>query len=276
MRKRNLKIFNPRLIPAIFVFLIFLSNCSTIPLIGRKQLLLIPESELVSMGLTNYRGFLDTVPLSTNQTQSQMLEKVGTDLTTAVEQYLIENGLEKRLKNYDWEFALVYYDVPNAWCMPGGKICFYTGILPYTIDANGMAVVMGHEIGHAIARHGNERMTQQLLMVAGGTALSVFMVNEPETTQNVFMSVYSVGAQVGMLLPYSRKHEYEADKLGLIIMAMAGYNPEAAVEFWTRMSEMGGTKPPEFLSTHPSDEKRIANMQKCLPEAMEYYNKYNK
>lgn len=275
MEKILSKIFKSRLFAFVFIVMIFFSNCSTIPLIGRKQLLLIPESELVSMGLTNYRGFLDTVPLSTDQTNSQMLNKVGNDITGAVEQYLKDNGLEKRLDNFDWEFALVESNVINAWCMPGGKICFYTGILPYTKNADGMAVVMGHEIGHAVARHGNERMTQQLLMLAGGTALSVFMQSEPEATQNVFMSVYSVGAQVGLLLPYSRKHEYEADKLGLIFMAMAGYNPQEAVDFWKRMAEMGGNKPPEFMSTHPSDEKRIANMEKCLPEAMEYYNKYN-
>jgi len=275
MKKKRISFLNPKLIPVTFVLLVFLSNCSTVPLLGRKQLLLIPESELVSMGLTNYRGFLDTMPLSQNTTQTQMLNKVGTDISTAVEQYLKDNGLEKRLKNFDWEFALVQSDVPNAWCMPGGKICFYTGILPYTKSADGMAVVMGHEIGHAVARHGNERMTQQLLTAAGGVVLSEYMKEKPEQTQSIFLSAFSIGAQVGVLLPYSRKHEYEADKLGLIFMAMAGYNPEEAVEFWTRMSEMGGAKPPEFLSTHPSDAKRIENMKKCLPEAMEYYNKYN-
>lgn len=268
------KLFSAKLIPVIFVFLIFLSNCSTVPLLGRKQLLLIPESQLTSMGLTNYRGFLDTMTISSNTTQVQQLNKVGTDISGAVEQYLKDNGLEKRLKNFDWEFALVESEVPNAWCMPGGKICFYSGILPYTINADGMAVVMGHEIAHAVARHGNERMTQQLLMVAGGAVLTEFMSEKPEQTQQIFLSVFSVGTQVGVLLPYSRKHEYEADKLGLIFMAMAGYNPAEAVAFWTRMSEMGGTRPPEFLSTHP-DTKRIENLQKCLPEAMEYYNKYN-
>jgi predicted Zn-dependent protease len=214
------------------------------------------------------------MPLSKDAKNSQLLNEVGNDITKAVEQYLKDNGLDKRLKDFDWEYALVESDVPNAWCMPGGKICFYTGILPYTKNADGMAVVMGHEIAHAVARHGNERMTQQLLVVAGGMALTEFVKAKPSETQNIFLNVFSVGAQVGILLPYSRKHEYEADRLGLIFMAMAGYNPEEAVEFWTRMSEMGGTKPPQFLSTHPSDMNRIANMKKCLPEAMTYYNKY--
>jgi predicted Zn-dependent protease len=254
--------------------LIVLNNCSTIPLIGRKQLTLIPESQLVSMGVTSYRGFLDTMPLSKDAKNSALLNEVGNDISKAVELYLKENGMEKRLKDFDWEFALVESSVPNAWCMPGGKICFYTGILPYTKNADGMAVVMGHEIAHAVARHGNERMTQQLLASAGGMALGEFMKAKPAETQAIFMNVFSVGASVGILLPYSRKHEYEADRLGLIFMAMAGYNPEEAVEFWTRMSEMEGTRPPEFLSTHPSDVKRIANMKKCLPEAMTYYNKY--
>lgn len=259
-----------------FISLIFLNNCSKIPIIGRKQLTLLPESQLVSMGVTNYKGFLDTMPLSKDIKNTQLLNEVGNDISTAVELYLKENGLEKRLKDFQWEFSLVESNVINAWCMPGGKICFYTGILPLTQNAAGMAVVMGHEIGHAVARHGNERMTQQLLAVAGGAVLTQFIKDKPQETQSIFLNVFSVSAQVGILLPYSRKHEYEADRLGLIFMAMAGYNPEEAVEFWTRMSEMGGSKPPAFLSTHPSDIKRIANMQKCMPEAMTYYNKYKK
>lgn len=275
MKKLKLKNIKKIAIPVSIILLFVLSQCSTVPIIGRKQLTLIPESELVSMGLSNYRGFLDTSVISANQANTKMLNEVGKNISTAVEKYLTDNGLERRLKDFDWEFALVESSVPNAWCMPGGKICFYTGILPYTKNADGMAVVMGHEIAHAVARHGNERMTQQLLAVAGGAVLTEFIKEKPEQTQNIFLSVFSVGAQVGILLPYSRKHEYEADKLGLIFMAMAGYNPEAAVKFWTDMSQMGGVKPPEFLSTHPADEKRIENLKKVLPEAMEYYKKYN-
>lgn len=275
MKKLDLKNTKKLFIPLSLILVFVFSHCSTVPIIGRKQLTLIPESELVRMGLSNYRGFLDTSVISSNATNTRMLNEVGKNITMAVEKYLTDNGLDRRLKDFDWEFALIESSVPNAWCMPGGKICFYTGILPYTKDADGMAVVMGHEIAHAVARHGNERMTQQLLAVAGGAVISEFIKEKPEQTQNIFLSVFSVGTQVGILLPYSRKHEYEADKLGLIFMAMAGYNPEAAVEFWTNMSQMGGAKPPEFLSTHPTDQKRIENLKKVLPQAMEYYKKYN-
>ncbi|HOZ31051.1 MAG TPA: M48 family metallopeptidase [Bacteroidales bacterium] len=274
MKRKNVIVLS--VVSVCFALLIFISNCSTIPIIGRKQLTLLPESELVSMGITNYKGFLDTMPLSKDVKNTQLLNDVGSNISTAVETYMKDNGLEKRLKDFQWEYALVESNVVNAWCMPGGKICFYTGILPYTKDATGIAVVMGHEIAHAVARHGNERMTQQLLTVAGGEVLTQFIKDKPQQTQSIFLNVFSVGAQVGILLPYSRKHEYEADRLGLIFMAMAGYNPEEAIEFWTRMSEIGGAKPPAFLSTHPSDIKRIANMKKCLPEAMTYYKKNNK
>lgn len=257
----------------IFFVVINVIYCTKVPITGRKQLLLLPESELVSMGVTNYRGFLDTVKLSKDINQIRQIQQVGNDIASAVEKYLKDNGLQKYLKNFQWEFNLVDSKVPNAWCMPGGKVCFYTGILPYTKDINGIAVVMGHEIAHAVARHGNERMSQQLMAVAGGMALSEFLKTKPKETQNIFLSVYSVSAQVGVILPYSRVHEYEADRLGLIFMAMAGYNPEAAIDFWTRMSEMPGIRPPEFLSTHPADKKRIENLKKVLPEAQKYYVK---
>jgi len=274
MRIKNVIVISA--VSLVIVVLIFLSNCSTIPIIGRKQLTLLPESELVSMGITNYKGFLDTMPLSKDVKNTQLLNEVGSNISVAVETYLKDNGLEKRIKNFQWEFSLVESNTVNAWCMPGGKICFYTGILPYTKNAAGMAVVMGHEIGHAVARHGNERMTQQLLAVAGGAVLTQFIKDKPQETQNIFLNVFSVSAQVGILLPYSRKHEYEADRLGLIFMAMAGYNPEEAIEFWTNMSQIGGNKPPAFLSTHPSDVKRIVHMKDCLPEAMTYYNETKK
>ncbi|NLA23740.1 MAG: M48 family metallopeptidase [Bacteroidales bacterium] len=248
------------------------SACSNIPLINRKQVLLLPESQLVSMGITNYNDFLDTSDVISSGRDANNVEMVGRNIANAVERYLRDKGLEKRLKNFNWEFKLVDNDVPNAWCMPGGKVCFYSGILPYTQNIDGIAVVMGHEIAHAVARHGNERMTQQLTAQAGGLVLQKLIKQKPEATQNAFMQVYSVGASLGLILPYSRKHEYEADELGLMFMAMAGYNPSEAVEFWERMSRMGGQKPLEFLSTHPSDAKRIENLKKILPEAMKHYN----
>jgi predicted Zn-dependent protease len=177
-----------------------------------------------------------------------------------------------KLKDYEWEFNLVESEEVNAWCMPGGKVVFYTGILPVTQDENGLAVVMGHEIAHAVAQHGNERMSQMLVAQLGGMALSKALEEKPEQTQQLWMAAFGLGAQFGFLLRYSRLHESEADHLGLIFMSMAGYDPKGAVEFWQRMSEKkGGQAPPEFLSTHPSDEKRIKNLQALVPEAMQYY-----
>jgi predicted Zn-dependent protease len=177
-----------------------------------------------------------------------------------------------RLNGYQWEFNLVKNDsTPNAWCMPGGKVVVYSGILPYTKDKNGLAVVLSHEIAHAVARHGNERMSQQLLTQFGSVALSEALKQKPAETQGIFNSAYGLGSQLGVLLPFSREHELEADKLGLIFMAMAGYDPQSAVSFWERMSSMGGNKPPEFMSTHPSDSRRISRIKEALPEAMKYY-----
>jgi predicted Zn-dependent protease len=162
---------------------------------------------------------------------------------------------------------------PNAWCMPGGKVVVYTGILPYTVDQNGLAVVLSHEIAHAVARHGNERMSQQLLVQMGGIALSEAIKQKPEETKNIFNAVYGIGTQVGLMLPYSREHELEADRLGLIFMAMAGYDPQTAIPFWERMAKSAGAKPPEFISTHPSDATRINKIKAVMPEAMKYYKK---
>jgi predicted Zn-dependent protease len=232
---------------------------------------MLPESQLVAMSLTSYSDFLSQNKLSDNRQQTQIVKQVGNNIAGAVEAYLNENGLGDRVAGYNWEFNLVEDDIPNAWCMPGGKVVVYSGILPITQTDEGLAVVMGHEIAHAIARHGNERMSQGLLIETGGLALAVAIDDKPAETQALFMAAYGIGAQVGVSLPYSRSHETEADKLGLIFMAMAGYNPGEAIDFWTRMSQSGGQKPPEFLSTHPSDQTRIQNLQAFLPEAMKYY-----
>lgn len=247
-------------------------GCSTVPITGRKQVNLLPESELIAMGLTNYNEFMNTNAISTNTTQTEMVRNVGRDVSIAVEDFMMKNNLKDRIAGFNWEFNLIDSDVPNAWCMPGGKIVVYSGILPLTATSAGLAVVIGHEIAHAVARHGNERMSQGLLIELGGMALSAAIDSEPERTKNLYLAAYGLGSQVGIALPYSRAHENEADKLGLIFMAMAGYDPHAAIEFWSRMAKMGGNKPPEFLSTHPSDETRIKNMEEFLPEAMKYYN----
>lgn len=247
--------------------------CSTVPITGRRQLSLIPESELMSMSFTQYDAFLKENKLSTNKEQTAIVQRAGKNISTAVEDYFKQKGWSSQLASFKWEFNLVEDPAVNAWCMPGGKVVFYSGIMPLCKDETGVAVVMGHEIAHAVAKHGSERMSQQMGIQFGAVALSALISEKPQETQNLFMSVYGVTSTVGMMLPYSRAHEYEADRLGLIFMAMAGYDPSAAVDFWTRMSALGGQKPPEFLSTHPSDDARIRNLQKVLPEAMTYYKK---
>ncbi|MBK9097233.1 MAG: M48 family metallopeptidase [bacterium] len=254
----------------VFLF----QTCSSVPLTGRSQLNMIPSSEMLSMSFQQYDQFLKESKLSTNQSQVNMVKSVGGKIKTAVERYMADNKLSNRLKGYNWEFNLVEDEQVNAWCMPGGKVVVYTGILPVTQDEVGLAVVMGHEIAHAIAEHGNERMSQQLLQQVGAVGLMVAMKDEPAQTQAIWLSVYGVGTTVGIMLPYSRTHESEADHLGLIFMAMAGYDPHAAPEFWKRMAagKQGGS-PPEFLSTHPSDQTRIEDINSWIPEAMKYYKK---
>lgn len=256
----------------IFTLFIF-QTCSTVPLTGRSQLNMIPNNEMLSMSYQQYDQFLKENKVSTNTTEVNMVKSVGGKIEHAVEKYLSDNNLSSRLNGYNWEFNLVEDDQVNAWCMPGGKVVVYTGILPVTNDEAGLAVVMGHEIAHAIAEHGNERMSQQLLQQVGAVGLMVAMKDEPVQTQALWLSVYGVGTTVGVLLPYSRTQESEADHLGLIFMAMAGYDPHVAASFWQRMAKSGGATPPEFLSTHPSYDTRIKNLTDWIPEAMKYYKK---
>lgn len=265
---RLLKIFLPIILLALTVY-----YCSTVPITGRSQLNLISSGEMNAMSFQQYDEFLKQNKLSTNTEQTAMVKRVGGRIQAAVEKYFADHNLSSELDGYKWEFNLVESPEVNAWCMPGGKVVVYTGILPITRDEAGLAVVMGHEIAHAVAQHGNERMSQQMLQQLGGVALSVALKNEPETTRNIFGAAYGIGTEVGVMLPFSRTHESEADHLGLIFMAMAGYDPNAAIDFWTRMAAQSGPKPPEFLSTHPSDETRIADIRKELPEALKYYNK---
>jgi len=266
-RKHSSILLNLVLLP---VLIAFIYSCSTVPFSDRQQLTLLPSSQMLSMSFTNYDQFLDEHPPVTNTRDARQVKQVGNKIATSVEKYMHDNNMESRLQGFDWEFNLVSDDAPNAWCMPGGKVVVYKGILPYTKTEAGLATVMGHEIAHAIARHGNERMSQQLLVQAGGMALNAYLEKNEEESRELFMMAYGVGSAVGIMLPYSRAHETEADKLGLIFMAMAGYNPEEAVDFWTRMSQSGGQKPPEFLSTHPSDETRINNLKEFIPKARNY------
>ncbi len=252
-------------------FIVLIQACTTVPLIGRKQVSLLPESNMVEMSLTSYSQFLQKNKLSDNKGQTDVVKRVGARVSVAVEKYLRENGYTERIADFKWEFNLVDNNEPNAWCMPGGKVVFYTGILPLTQNDAGVAVVMGHEIAHTVARHGNERMSQQMLLQFGGVALSEAIKTKPEETKAIFQTAYGLGSQLGVMLPYSRQHEYEADKLGLIFMAMAGYDPNEAIGFWERMASNSKGNSPEFLSTHPVEQKRIQAIRNLLPEVMKYY-----
>jgi len=261
------------LLAVLLSSLMFLITCSTVPLTGRSQLNLIPSGEMLSISYQQYDQFLSENILSSNTANTEMVKRVGQNVQHAVETYMAQNNLIDRLEGYKWEFNLVDDEQVNAWCMPGGKVVVYTGILPVTKNETGLAVVLGHEIAHAIAEHGNERMSQGMLQQLGGVALSVALKDEPETTRIIFYTAYGVGTTVGVLLPFSRTQESEADHLGLIFMAMAGYDPHNALDFWQRMKEEGGQSPPEFLSTHPNYDTRIENIKEWMPEAMNYYNK---
>lgn len=249
-------------------------SCSTVPLTGRRQLNLIPDSTVLSMSFQQYDEFMKTNKLSDNKQETEMVKRVGRKVQGAVELYFSQNGMSAELQGYQWEFNLVESKELNAWCMPGGKVVVYSGLLPVTRDEAGLAVVMGHEIAHAVAKHGNERMSQGLVTEMGGVALSRALEEKPERTKQLWMAAFGIGAQLGALLPYSRLHETEADRLGVIFMAMAGYDPRGAVAFWERFAQQKeGGAPPEFLSTHPSDETRTGKLKEFIPEAMQYYRK---
>jgi predicted Zn-dependent protease len=251
--------------------LLLAAGCTTVPITGRRQLSLVSDSEMNTLAVTQYKQTLGTSKLSTNAEQTAMVRRVGQRIAAAVEQYFKQQGQSNQLEGYQWEFNLI--DDPktvNAWCMPGGKVAVYSGILPLTQDETGLAVVMGHEISHAVAKHGAERMSDQLAAQLGGTALSTALSQNPTTTKNLFEQAVGAGTQ-GLLLKFSRRQESEADHLGLIFMAMAGYNPAKAVPFWERMAAQSQSSTPEFLSDHPADATRIADIQRLLPEAQNYY-----
>lgn len=269
-----MKIFLSKLSILTLALLITLTSCSRVPITGRQQLDLIGDAELLSMSYQQYDEFLKTNKISNDKKQTALVKKVGLNIQHAVEKFYRDNNMSEDLKNYNWEFNLVEGEDVNAWAMPGGKVVFYTGILPICQDEDGVAVVMGHEVAHAVAHHGSERMSQGLLTQLGGAALGVALKDEPDQTKALWFTAFGLGTQIGVLLPYSRLHESEADHLGLVFMSMAGYNPNESVEFWQRMSanKKGGGSP-EFLSTHPSDETRINDLKKLIPEAMKYYKK---
>lgn len=255
------------------ISLILITACATVPITGRRQLNIIPAAQINSLSFQEYSDFLKNNKLSTNTQQTAMVKEIGVNIQRAVERYFAQQNMSSSLNGYAWEFNLVEDSQVNAWCMPGGKVVVYTGILPVTKDATGLAVVMGHEIAHAIANHGGERMSQGLIQQMGGVALEKALEDKPTQTKNLFMTAFGLGSQIGVLLPFSRTQESEADHLGLIFMAMAGYDPQQSVAFWKRMAADSKGAPPEFLSTHPSDETRIKNLESLIPDAMKYYKK---
>ncbi|RHJ93568.1 M48 family metallopeptidase [Parabacteroides bouchesdurhonensis] len=253
--------------------LLILASCSSVPLTGRKQVLLVSDQEVLSSSLTQYNDYIKTAKKSTDKVKSDMVIRVGKKIAAATEAYLRANGMANEVGNFNWEFNLVNDLQVNAFCMPGGKIVVYEGLLPLVSSDDELAVVLGHEVAHAVAKHSNERMSQQLMSQYGAALLSVAVSNKSAAVQQAANTVYGVGAQYGVMLPFSRKHESEADYMGLVFMAMAGYNPDVAVNFWQKMSAGKNGSTPEFMSTHPSDATRIANIQKELPEIKAKYGK---
>lgn len=262
---------NKLLAPAILVCFI-LSSCSKVPVLGRNQLSLIPQSELIAESLVQYDSIIESSNIITGTPDAQLVQKVGNRLATATTNYLMNNGYKEMASQFKWEYHLIQSNEVNAWCMPGGKIAVYSGIMPITQDENGLAVVMGHEISHAVAKHGDERLSQMLAAQLGGMALDVALSQKPAQTRNIWETAYGLTANYAVLLPFSRQQEAEADKLGMIFMANAGYNPEAALAFWQRMmAKSNGASPPVFLSDHPSDQQRVNNIKKFMNTAMKYY-----
>jgi predicted Zn-dependent protease len=253
--------------------LFILSSCGSVPLTGRNQILLVGDQEVLTASLTQYGDFMKAAKLSADKTGTAKVVRVGKNIAAATEAYLKANGLEAEIQNFSWEFHLVQSPDINAFCMPGGKIVVYDGIMPYASTDAELAAVLGHEVAHAVAKHANERMSQQLVANYGGAILGQAIGGQSAAVQSVANTVYGLGAQYGIMLPFSRKHELEADHMGLIFMAMGGYNPADAVSFWTKMSQGKNGTTPEFMSTHPSDSHRITEIQKYLPDALRYYKK---
>lgn len=260
-----------------FIGMSFIVGCTTNAVTGRRQLSLLPESQLQQMAIGEYKTFLSQskVVSTTLNKDAEMVRRVGGRIANAITQYYTQQGKGSILSGYQWEFNLVDNKEVNAWCMPGGKVVVYTGLLPVAQNEAALAVVLGHEIAHAVASHGNERMSQGMLAQGIGLAGDI-LTSKNSQVNSIFNSVFAPGAQVGVLLPNGRKQELEADRFGLIFAAMAGYNPREAIPFWQRMAAAGGgQKPPEFLSTHPSDDTRISKLQAYMPEALQYYQPVN-
>jgi predicted Zn-dependent protease len=263
-----------RKITGFFLVTTLFVACAKNPITNRSQLKLLPESELQSMATQQYRQFLseNKVASPSGDRDAEMVRRVGQRIASAVTSYYKSKGLGNQLAGYKWEYNLVENKQANAWCMPGGKIVVYSGLLPYTQNEAALAIVVGHEVSHAVLQHGNERMSQGLVQQLGVNALSVALAQKPQATQSLFMQAFGVGSTLG-IMKFSRRDESEADHYGLIWAAMGGYNPQEAIPFWQRMAKQSenSARPPEFLSDHPSDQRRINDIKGWMPEAMKYY-----
>lgn len=250
------------------IFFGIVVSCSTNPFTGKKNLNFVSNSQLFPSAFQQYGTFLKENKVISATADAKRVESVGVKIKNAAEKWLKANGHPEYLKDYQWEYKLIENKEVNAWCMPGGKIVVYTGILPITKDEAGLATVMGHEVSHALANHGAQRMSAAQLQQLGAVGVAVATGSQTEEKQKMWQEYYGIGSQVGVMLPFSRSHETEADKIGLILMAIAGYNPDQAIAFWERMAaNSGGNKPPEILSTHPADATRIANIKSLIPAA---------
>ncbi|MFC5978853.1 M48 family metallopeptidase [Flavobacterium salmonis] len=250
------------------LFIVF--SCATNPITGKKDLNFVSNSELFPSSFQQYNTFLKENKVITGTADAQKVSAVGARIKAAAEKYLTYLGQTQYLKDYQWEYKLVENKEVNAWCLPGGKIVVYSGILPITQNESGLATVMGHEVSHALANHGAQRMSAAQLQQLGAVGVAVATGNQSAENQEMWQKYYGLGSEVGVMLPFSRSNESEADKIGLTLMAIAGYNPDDSIAFWTRMSaKSGGSGTPEFLSTHPSDATRIANLKSLIPQARE-------
>ncbi len=253
------------------LIILFITSCGSVPFTGRRQLQLVSNDEVVALSLQQYQEFMRSAPVERGTEEAKMVARVGSRIAKAVETFYKSNGYESELANYAWEFNLVADKSVNAFAMPGGKVVVYSGLLPVTQTEEALAVVIGHEIAHVIAQHSNERISQQVALQYGG-AIAGGLLGNSESARQLGSTVFGLGAQYGVMMPYARKQELESDEIGVIIMAIAGYDPRVAIPFWQRMSEASsGSQIPEVLSTHPADNRRIERLNAIMPTALQYY-----
>lgn len=263
-------------ITTLLLFVFLFTECSTVPITGRKRVNFVSDAQVLPASFAQYKGFLEENKLSSNREMTNQVKNVGKNISAAVDRFMRANNMVEEANSYKWEFNLIQDETVNAWCMPGGKVVFYTGIMPICANEDGVAAVMGHEVAHAFAKHGQERMSQGQLQQIGGLAVALGTSGESSQTQQIWNTAFGVGSGLGML-KFSRVHEQEADRLGLVFMIMAGYEGTEAAEVWVRMSQRsGGSSQPAILSTHPTNESRIQDLRNYLPTAKKYAAQYNK